>query len=459
MLSQQLHRLDLLAEIAHTVFWCPQRENSMPSTPIIPISKARVHEGEIITIRGWVENVRMGGRVAFLEMRDGVHSVQVVFAGEHLDETTADALRHLNRESVVTVRGEVHLDARAATGVELHGHTLTVHVTSPKWPLRDADDEQRIDARHLYLRSRRMRAAMQLRALLSHAIRNHLRERDFIEVDAPIFTPNVVEESGNLFNAPNASAIAYLSQSGQLYNEAAAMAFGRVYSFGPVFRAERAPTHRHLAEFWMVEPEIAFGSLDTMIHEAEILVDAMLRAARQEGASFLNQLQRDANLLPTAPPPYARITYDEAIARIQQKGGKIQFGDDLDAAAEALLTQDCREPIWVTQFPATIKSFYMKRDPNAPDRVLAADLLAPFGVGEILGGGEREEDMTVLASRLQERGLSTGSFAWYLALRRYGGVPHSGFGMGLERALVWIGGLTHIDEAIAFPRLPDKAAP
>lgn len=431
----------------------------MSSSLPIRIAEIDAHEGETITIQGWVESRRSGGRVAFVEVRDGSASVQVVFAGDALSAELADTVRHLGKESAVRVVGEVHRDARAASGVELHGVRLDVLHAAAPWPIDEREDEQRIDNRHLYLRSRRMRAILQLRSIVADRIRSTLRARDFIGVDAPIFTPNVVEETTTLFEAPNASAIAYLSQSGQLYNEAAAMSLGRVYSFGPVFRSERTPTHRHLAEFWMVEPEIAFGDLETMITEAEALVDEILDAALTEGRPFLEALDRDIPALENCKGPYDRISYEEAIARIQSAGGSIEVGDDLDAEAEAILTRELTRPVWVTGFPAAIKSFYMKRDPERPDRVFAADLLAPQGVGEILGGGEREEDHDTLAKSLKAMGLSRDIFDWYLALRRYGSVPHSGYGMGLERALVWIAGLEYIDEAISFPRLPGRSAP
>lgn len=431
----------------------------MPSSHPIRIAKIAAYQGQTITIEGWVENRRSGGRVAFVEVRDGSASVQVVFSGDTLNEHLADRIRHLSRESSVRIQGEVHRDDRAASGFELHGLRMKVLHDAAPWPIEDRDADQRIDARHLYLRSRRMRAILKLRALLADRIRSSLRERGFTGVDAPIFTPNVVEERTTLFNAPGAAAIAYLSQSGQLYNEAAAMSLGSVYSFGPVFRSERTPTHRHLAEFWMVEPEIAFGTLETMITEAEALIDALLSAALHEGRPWLELLDRDIAALESCKAPFERISYETAIERIQAQGGKIAWGDDLDAEAEAILTRDLTQPIWVTGFPAAIKSFYMKRDPAQPDRVLAADLLAPHGVGEILGGGEREEDHDTLANNLNAFQLSPDAYDWYLALRRYGSVPHSGFGMGLERAMVWIAGLEHIDEAIPFPRLPLRSAP
>lgn len=432
----------------------------MPSRAPIRIAEIHAYEGEEVTLQGWVGGRRTGGRVAFVEMRDGSAALQAVFAGDVLTSALLDRLRHLSRESAVRIRGVVRRDERSSSGFELEGLALEEIHHADDWPLtHDRSDATRVDARHLYLRSRRMGAILRLRALVADQLRQTLNARGFIAVDAPIFTPNVVEETGTLFDAPNASAIAYLSQSGQLYNEAAAMALGRVYSFGPVFRSERRPTHRHLAEFWMVEPEIAFGDLESCISEAEALVDAMIDIVTGPGRPWLEALERDIEALDACRGPFERITYDDAVAQIQAAGGSIQHGDDLDAEAEALLTRDLVRPIWITGFPATIKSFYMKRDPLQPDRVIAADLLAPAGVGEILGGGEREEDYATLCDNLKAHGLDPDAFGWYLELRRYGSVPHSGFGMGLERALVWLAGLTDIDEAIPFPRLPTRSAP
>lgn len=432
----------------------------MPSGAPIRIAEIARFEGQEVQLSGWVGSRRTGGKVAFVEVRDGSGHVQVVFAGEALEGELFDRLRHVSRESSVRVRGVVRRDARSSSGFELQGLAFDELHHSEDWPLTpESVEAQRVEARHLYLRSRRMGAALRLRALLSETVRQTLRRAGFLAVDAPIFTPNVVEETGALFEAPNASAISYLSQSGQLYNEASAMAFGRVYSFGPVFRSERRPTHRHLAEFWMVEPEIAFGDLEAMMQVAETLVDAMIDAALGEGLPWLEALERDAESLRLCRGPFERIDYAEAVERVRALGGDISLGDDLDADAEALLTRDLERPIWVVNFPAAIKSFYMKRHPTMPDRVVSADLLAPRGVGEILGGGEREEDAATLRETLVERGLDPETFGWYLELRKYGTVPHSGFGMGIERALVWVAGLTHIDEAIAFPRLPGSSAP
>lgn len=432
----------------------------MPLPAPIRIAEIHAYEGQEVTIQGWAGGRRTGGRVAFVELRDGSGTMQAVFAGEVLTAELLDRLRHLSRESALRLRGIVRRDERASSGFELEGLALEELSHADEWPLsHDRSDNTRIEGRHLYLRSRRMGAILRLRALVANQLRQTLSARGFIAVDAPIFTPNVVEETGTLFDAPNSAAIAYLSQSGQLYNEAAAMALERVYSFGPVFRSERTPTHRHLAEFWMVEPEIAFGDLETMITEAEALVDAMIDLALGEARPLLETLERDLGALEACRGPFERISYEEAVARIQAAGGRTQLGDDLDAEAEAVLTRDLERPIWVTGFPAAIKSFYMKRDEEHPDRVRAADLLAPQGVGEILGGGEREEDYETLHKNLRAHGLDKDAFQWYLDLRRYGSVPHSGFGMGLERALVWLAGLDEIDEAIPFPRLPTRSAP
>lgn len=417
--------------------------------------------GQPVVLRGWVGARRSGGRVAFVELRDGTGVIQAVFAGDVLTDAVQERLRSLSRESAVEVEGVVRRDERADQGVELDATSLRLIHHADEWPLaaHDRTDDTRIDARHLYLRNRRMGAILRLRAILARTARRALDDQGFLNVDAPIFTPNVVEEAGTLFDAPNASAIAYLTQSGQLYNEASAMAFGSVYSFGPVFRSERRPTHRHLAEFWMLEPEVAFGTLEDLITTAEHLVSALVNAALADGRVHLDILEVDVAALEAIQAPFERITYDEAIAAAQAAGLDIALGDDLDAAAEAAITRDRTAPVWVVGFPAAIKSFYMRRDPENPERVIAADLLAPHGYGEILGGGEREVDYEALRVNLRERGLDEEAFRWYLDLRRFGTVPHSGFGMGLERALVWIAGLSAIDEAIPFPRLPARSAP
>lgn len=452
--------LDLRGCIQHSETSSSNSEDRMPSRAPIRIAEIDAFEGQEVTVQGWVGARRTGGRVAFVEVRDGTGRVQAVFAGDALQGDCLDRLRHLSRESAVRIHGVVRRDARSSSGFELEGHRLEELHHADEWPLtHDRSDATRIDARHLYLRSRRMGAILRLRALLSERIRSSLKQQGFLAVDAPIFTPNVVEETGTLFEAPNASAIAYLSQSGQLYNEAAAMALGRVYSFGPVFRSEARPTHRHLAEFWMVEPELAFGTLDDMIQSAETLLTAMIDAALEEGRPYLEILERDIDAFARCRGPYARMDYADAVKRAQELGATIRYGDDLNAEVEALLTRDLDRPIWVMHFPAAIKSFYMKRHPEMPDRVISADLLAPHGVGEILGGGEREESYDVLKENLRAHGLDQDAFAWYLELRKYGSVPHSGYGMGLERALVWIAGLDEIDEAIAFPRLPEQSAP
>lgn len=408
----------------------------MEASPRVRIDAIARLEGQPVRIQGWVGARRSGGKVSFVEIRDGSgHMVQVVFAGSALSDAVVETLRTVTRESAVEVAGVVRRDERAALGFELEGQDIQLLAPADEWPVgaQERSEDVRIDQRHLYLRTRRMGAILRLRALLSRTLRQALDARDFIAVDAPIFTPNVVEEPGALFDAPNSSAIAYLSQSGQLYNEAAAMALGQVYSFGPVFRSERKPTHRHLAEFWMLEPELAFGDLEAMIELSEYVMDKVLDALLGEGRPWLEMLGRDLQLLEGCRGPYQRISYEEAVERAQFAGVKVRLGDDLNAEAEAAITRNLKKPIWVVGFPTAQKSFYMKRRAEDPSRVIAADLLAPEGYGEIMGGGEREESYDQLVHNLEERALDPALFAWYLSLRRYGSVPHSGFGLGLER--------------------------
>ena len=436
-------------------------EGKMQASSLVRIRSMSSLEGEEVRLRGWVGARRSGGRVSFVEVRDGSGDVQVVFSGSSLTDGVQEVLRSLTRESAVEVRGVVRRDARASAGFELEGLDISLISPSEEWPFssQEVSADARIGERQLYLRSRRMGAILRLRALLSRVLRETLDSRGFLNVDAPIFTPNVVEESASLFDAPDASAIAYLSQSGQLYNEASALAFGQVYSFGPVFRSERKPTHRHLSEFWMLEPELAFGTMEDVIELSEAVVFAALSACVTEGRAWLEALGRDVAFLEACRPPYPRISYEEAVSRARAAGVMVNVGDDLDASAEAAITRPLATPVWVVGFPTAQKSFYMKRQAGNPDRVVAADLLAPEGYGEIMGGGEREESYAQLVENLRERGLDPDLFAWYLSLRKHGSVPHAGFGLGLERLLVWIAGLSAIDEAIAFPRLPTRQAP
>lgn len=434
----------------------------MEASPWVRIDAIPSLEGQTVRIRGWVGARRSSGRVSFIEMRDGSgHQIQVVYAGASLTDSVLDTLRGLTRECAIEVSGVVRRDARTSLGFELEGQSLALIAGAEEWPLpaQDRSEDVRVEQRHLYLRTRRMNAILRLRALLARTLRQALDERGFVAVDSPIFTPNVVEEPGALFDAPNASAIAYLTQSGQLYNEAAAMALGQVYSFGPVFRAERKPTHRHLAEFWMLEPEIAFGTIEDVISLSEHVMNSVLESVLGEGRVWLEMLGRDVSILEGCRPPYKRISYEEAVERAKFAGVNVKLGDDLNAEAEAAITRTLKAPIWVEGFPTAQKSFYMKRRADNEDRVVAADLLAPEGFGEILGGGEREESYDKLVANLEERGLDPKTFDWYLSLRRYGSVAHSGFGLGLERLLVWVAGLDAIDESIAFPRLPKRSAP
>lgn len=411
-----------------------------------------------VELTGWVESRRSMGRLQFVELRDGLSSVQVVFSQPALGDEVYESARQLNREAAVAIVGRVRRDERAHHGVELEAESVRLIGDAEPWPFSSGEtsSDQRLARRHLYVRTRRMRAILSLRARVSAMIRRQLDGRGFLCVDAPIFTPNVVEEANTLFETSLFSRMSYLSQSGQLYNEAAIASLGSVYSFGPVFRAERDPTHRHLAEFWMVEPEMPFVELAEMMAFAEDFVRSLCRELAEDCASELETLGRDPAALLASDAPFEELSYEAAVELAQREGVAQRMGDDLSAEAEEAITRGRRVPVWVVGYPSRVKPFYMKRDPLRPERTLSADLLAPEGYGEVLGGGQREDSEAALRYNLREEGLSEELYEWYLELRRYGSVPHSGFGLGLERALAWLLGLRAIDETIPFARLPGQ---
>ena len=434
--------------------------------PGVPVSSREVEElegavGQQVQRTGWLEARRSSGRVHFLELRTGTLTLPVVVASDAVDAETFERCRRLTRESCVSVEGELRRDERSPIGFELAARSVRLVAEADEWPLSgvDVDEELRVAQRHLYLRGRRMRSLLLVRAALSRAIRDWLDAQGFVAVDAPIFTPNVVEEKGSLFETAQLSTMSYLSQSGQLYNEAAAMALGRVYSFGPTFRAERAPTRRHLSEFWMVEPEMAFVDLDGMMALAESFVRDVVLSVAESCAEDLRRLGRDPADFDALRQPFERISYERAVELARAAGVDVRLGEDLSHHAERAIMQDRSVPVFVTGYPSAVKPFYMERDSADPERVVCADLLAPEGYGEILGGGQRERDGAALLQRLEAEGLPVDRFQWYLDLRRYGSAPHSGFGLGLERTLAWIARLDGMDEAIAFPRLPTRSSP
>lgn len=428
------------------------------------INRIGQFEGQDVELRGWVDNRRSSGKLHFLQVRDGTGVIQcVVFKGDVPDDLFQETGR-LPQESAVKVRGTVKADARAPIGYELAVKDVEiVSRAAPDYPLGHKEHGVAflMDHRHLWLRSNRQRVVMAVRHTIVKAIRDYFDQKDFRLVDAPIFTPAACEGTSTLFEVPYFDeGNAYLTQSGQLYGEAAAMAYGKIYTFGPTFRAEKSKTRRHLTEFWMVEPEVAFMELDENMDLAEdflcFVIQRVLENHRKELETIL---ERDVSKLESVQKPFPRITYDEAIKVLQAAGNPIQWGDDFGGDEETILCSQYDRPVIVHRYPAELKAFYFKHDPQNPKLALGMDVLAPEGYGEIIGGGQREESADVLIQRLKDHNLPQEAFEWYLDLRRWGAVPHSGFGLGLERTVAWTCGLHHVRETIPFPRMMERLTP
>jgi len=419
------------------------------------------HEGEEVTLQGWLYNKRSSGKLHFLQVRDGTGTIQcVVFKGDVTPEEFA-AADHLPQESSLAVTGTVRVDARAPLGFELNVKRLEVVGRAAEYPITPKEHGVAflLDHRHLWLRSARQHALLRVRAEIVRACREYFDGRGFTLVDAPIFTPNACEGTTTLFETDYFDDKAYLTQSGQLYVEAAAMAFGKVYCFGPTFRAEKSKTRRHLTEFWMVEPEVAFldlaGDMDLAEDFVEHVVQRVLRNRRAE----LEHLERPLAPLERVRKPFPRISYGEAVEMLRQKGLAVEWGGDFGAEDETVLSNAFDRPVLVHRYPAECKAFYMKADPADPRVALCVDMLAPEGYGEIIGGGQREDDLATLEAKIAQHGLPRAPFEWYLDLRRYGSVPHAGFGMGIERMVAWVCGLHHVRETIPFPRMMERLTP
>ncbi|NLG68903.1 MAG: asparagine--tRNA ligase [Firmicutes bacterium] len=411
--------------------------------------------GQEVEVWGWVYNSRSSGRLVFVLVRDGTGILQSVVSQRDVPESVWAAAPSLTQESSVKVAGLVRADARAPGGYELAVTGLEVVQVAREYPITPTEHgvDFLMDHRHLWLRSRRQHAILRIRSTLVGAVRDFFDSRGFVLVDAPILTPASVEGTTTLFSTDYFGTPAYLSQSGQLYMEAAAMAFGRVYCFGPTFRAERSKTRRHLMEFWMVEPEVAYAELDDIVRLAEELVTWVVERVLERHRPELALLERDTAPLERVKPPFARITYDQAIEILRREGAPVEWGADFGGDEETVLARAFDRPVFVTHYPAHVKAFYMKPDPARPEVVLGVDLLAPEGYGEIIGGGQRIDDLDLLLRRMEEQRLPREAYEWYVDLRRYGSVPHAGFGMGIERVLAWISGLAHVREAIPFPRM------
>lgn len=420
------------------------------------------HEGTEVTIQGWLHSRRSSGKIHFLTVRDGTGFVQAVMSKGAVGGDTFTRADHLSQETAVTVRGTVRADSRAPGGFELDVTELLVTGESHDYPITPKEHgvDFLLDRRHLWLRSARQQAILRVRHEIVDAIRNFFNTRGFILADTPILTPAACEGTTTLFPVPYFDEdTAYLTQSGQLYNEANAMALGRVYAFGPTFRAERSKTRRHLTEFWMVEPEVAYATLDDVVALAQELVAAVVVRVLKTKQRELATLERDTAPLERVQTPFPKISYDEAVSLLKEEGTSFEWGGDFGSPDETALAKRFDRPVIVHRFPAATKAFYMKPDPHRPDLSLSVDILAPEGYGEIVGGGERLDDYKILSKRIDAHDLPREAFEWYLDLRRYGSVPHGGFGMGLERVVAWICGLEHVREAIPYPRMLYRLTP
>jgi asparaginyl-tRNA synthetase len=431
------------------------------SGPWIRIHDARDHVGQPVELRGWVSHRRSSGKVQFLVVRDGSGEVQCVAGVRDLSPEQWEASATLTQESAVIVRGTIKADPRQVGGVELGMTSLEVVALAPEYPITPKEHgvDFLMDHRHLWLRSSRQQAILRIRAEIIASFREFMNAEGFLLVDAPIFTPNACEGTTTLFETQYFDDRAYLTQSGQLYMEAAAMAFGRVYCFGPAFRAEKSKTRRHLIEFWMMEPEWAFATLDDVIALEERLLVATVARVLDRRAEDLKSIERDATKLERVRGPFPRIHYDRAVEMLHAAGIAFEHGSDFGAPDETELSNRYDTPIFITNYPAAVKAFYMEPDPADSRLSLSCDCLAPEGYGEIIGGGQRMASLELLTRRIDEHGLPQSAFEWYKDLRRYGSVPHAGFGIGVERTLAWIAGLDHVRESIPFPRMLYRLAP
>jgi asparaginyl-tRNA synthetase len=432
--------------------------------PPVHVADIARHEGKEITLHGWLHGRRSSGKLHFLQVRDGTGTIQcVVFKGNVPTEVFHEA-DHLPQETSLTVTGLVKRDDRAPIGYELDVRGLAV-VSRPAREFPIGHKEHGVaflmEQRHLWLRSQRQQVILRVRHTVEKAIRDFFDERGFTLVDAPIFTPAACEGTSTLFEVPYFDlGKAYLTQSGQLYMEAAAMALGKVYCFGPTFRAEKSKTRRHLTEFWMVEPEVAYMDLDGDMELMEQFVSHVVQAALARHRGELGTvLERDLSALEKVTPPFPRITYGEAVEVIRAAGHPMSWGDDIGGDEETIVAKQFDRPVMVHRYPAQMKAFYFKKDPLDPKVALGCDVLAPEGYGEIIGGGQREDDLAALEAAIEHHGLPKEAFEWYLDLRRYGSVPHAGFGMGVERCVAWICGLHHVRETIPFARMTERITP
>jgi asparaginyl-tRNA synthetase len=434
------------------------------SSPVTTISEIGKHDGQTITIRGWLYNLRESGKLLFPQFRDGSGIIQGVVPKNAVTPEVFEAVKTLTQESSVIVEGKVRADKRAPGGYELDVANVQVVQRVPEtdpYPItpKEHGTDFLMEHRHLWVRSQRQAAILRVRAEIIKAARDFFDERGFTLTDPPIITPAACEGTTTLFPVDYFDEQAYLTQSGQLYAEAMAMALGKVYSFGPTFRAEKSKTRRHLTEFWMVEPEVAYATLDDVMEIAEGLISFIVKRCVERRRVDLQTVGRDISKLEKIEPPFPRISYDDAVKNLQEghaKGAlesKFEWGGDLGSPDETYLSAQFDKPVMVHRYPAKVKAFYMEPDPQRPELALCVDVLAPEGYGEIVGGSQRMASHELLLQRIHEHGLPEEAFKWYLDLRKYGSVPHGGFGMGIERVVAWICGLEHVRETIPFPRM------
>jgi asparaginyl-tRNA synthetase len=443
----------------------PTTEKETPLKRIY-IEDIAAHEGQTVILQGWLYNKRSSGKLHFLQLRDGTNTIQcVVFKGDVSPEVF-EAADKVTQESSIQVTGVVKEDKRSPLGFELGVTDFKVLGEAVDYPISPKEHGVAflMDHRHLWLRSSRQHAIIRIRAEIIRAVRNYFDENGFTLVDAPIFTPNACEGTSNLFETDYFDDKAYLTQSGQLYMEAAAAAFGKAYCFGPTFRAEKSKTRRHLTEFWMVEPEVAFMDLYEDMDLAEDFVCYIVQQVLKNRRAELEVLERDISKLEAIKKPFPRITYDEAIELIRKHGPEEEhknfpWGEDFGGDEETIISQQFDRPVFIHHYPVEIKAFYMKPDPANPKYALNVDMIAPEGYGEVIGGGQREDDLDVLISKIKEHNLPMEAFEWYLDVRKYGSFPHAGFGLGIERTVSWLCGLHHVRETIPFPRLMDRLSP
>ena len=422
------------------------------------------HVGEEVTVRGWLHNKRSSGKLRFLIVRDGTGYLQAVVFKKAVSEETFQTASDLTHESSFTVTGTVRADERAPGGHEMDVTSIQAFQivgAEEEFPISPKEHgiEFLMDHRHLWIRSRRQRAILKIRHEIIRAARDFLDNDGFTLCDTPILTPAACEGTTTLFEVDYFEEHAFLAQSGQLYGEATAAALGKVYNFGPTFRAEKSKTRRHLTEFWMVEPEVAYATLDDVMNLSERFISHIVERVLESRGEELNDLERDVSALEKIAPPFPRITYDEAVEILKKNGSEIQWGSDFGGGDETILSEHFDKPVVIHRYPSAIKAFYMEPDPDRPELALCVDVLAPEGYGEIIGGGQRTASHELLLERLEAHELPREAFEWYLELRKFGSVPHSGFGMGIERVVAWICHLDHVRETIPFPRMLYRLSP